>query len=1251
MADNTRILIVENDRETAAEVKRILTWADYQVLGAFATGEDAIAQIPLLKPDLILMDIILDGEMDGVLTAEFIKKQYRIPIVYLTGYQGVEILERVKETEPYGYIMKPFAIKELISVIEISLYKHEIDQQVYRQEKWLQTTLSCIADGVITINNEGLVQFMNEQAEKLTGWHRQEAINRPLPEVWQVIDQTISAVNSSDSLPNSYEQIFTTQNQRFLLSKQKQKIPIHDQISPIKDENDHIWGVLIVFRDLFAEQYAEEKIQIQEKRFRGIFNHSFSYIWMIRPDGLVIEANQTALELASIPDHRNLRYYLWDPLWWNLSVTSQKQLQQAIARSSLGDFVREELTVISANNEILIFDISIKPVTDDHGVVNLLVVEARDITYRHRAEIQLREYNQNLETKVQERTFQLEQAVKQLEAEIAERQVIETQLRASEERFKNLVETTNDFIWEVDENFVYTYASPQIENILGYTPQEILGKKPCDLMLPDEVAKMEEFMKNQLLFNNNHIDCLENTNLHKNGNRVVLETNSVRLLDKNGEFRGYRGIDRDVTERKKVEVALFNSQQELQAIIDNSTTVIYGKDTTGKYFLANREFLHLFDQTPKTLYGKTDIEIFPDHIATAFQTNDQHVLQANIPLIFEEMAELPDGLHTYVSIKFLLYDHAGDPYAICGISTDITERKKAEEKLQQNLATIESSIDGIGITDQAGNFVYLNTSHLQIYGYSEVSELLGKSWQLLYDETERKRLLEKALPEIYICGKWQGEAIGRKRDGSYFAQEISITLTPNGQTICICRDITERKLAEQALRESEGRLHKIFNSMMDGIIILDQSKGHILFVNPATEKLLGRKEAELIQIELGRFIDVSKPQELEFITRQREVIAVELCLVAITWDGQPAYLASLRDISDRLRTEQALRMSEIRLQYLLSSSPAVIYSCKVDGEYGATFMSENVINMMGYPAVWFVKNRSFWLDHVHPEDQFSVQKFMKDVTESGTNTGSCEYRFQHRDGSYRWVMDQVKLVHNELGEPVECVGYWADISDRKIAEEKLKNLLREKEYLLKEIHHRVKNNLQIISSLLKLQSRHIEDPKALAMFKDSRNRVISMALLHERLYRSNDLAQIDAHEYISSLVKHLKNSFGSQPQNITIITDIDHIFLNVDIALPCGLIVSELVSNALKYAFPHAEQGNISLSLREDENMCILQVQDNGIGLPPNVELKKQQSLGLQLVNNLSEQLQGELLVENQAGVLYRLIFPLENGRKTAQIN
>ncbi|MGL6283062.1 MAG: PAS domain S-box protein, partial [Microcoleaceae cyanobacterium] len=428
------------------------------------------------------MDILLDGAMDGVLTAEFIKKKYRIPIVYLTGYQGAEILERVKETEPYGYIMKPFAIKELISVIEISLYKHQIDQQVHRQEKWLQTTLSSIADGVITTNSEGLIQFMNEQAEKLTGWHRQDAINRPLPEVWQVIDQTISAVNSPDTLPNSYEEIFTTQNQRFLLSKQKQKIPIHDQISPIKDENDHIWGVLIVFRDLFAERYAEEKIQIQEKRFRGIFNHSFSYIWMIRPDGTVIEANQTALELAAISDHRNLRYYLWDPLWWHLSLTSQRQLQQAIARSSLGDFVREELTIISANHEILIFDISIKPVTDDQNIVNLLVVEARDITYRHRAEIQLREYNQNLETKVQERTFQLEQAIKQLEAEIAERQVIETQLRSSEERFKNLVESTNDFIWEVDENFVYTYASPQVENILGYTPQEILGKTPWDFM-------------------------------------------------------------------------------------------------------------------------------------------------------------------------------------------------------------------------------------------------------------------------------------------------------------------------------------------------------------------------------------------------------------------------------------------------------------------------------------------------------------------------------------------------------------------------------------------------------------------------------------------------------------------------------------------------------------------------------------------------------------------------------------------------
>lgn len=1247
MTAKTRILIVENNQETAEEVKQILTWADYQVLGALATGEEAIAQIPLLKPDLILMDILLDGAMDGVLTAEVIRKQYDIPIVYLTGYLGEEILERVKKTEPYGYIMKPFAIKELISVIEISLYKHHIDQQNHRQEKWLQTTLSSIADGVITTDNQGLIQFMNEQAEQLTGWHRQEAINRPLPEVWQVIDQTIHSMNTSDALQNSYEQIFTTQNQRFLVSKQKQKIPIHDQISPIKDEHDNMGGVVIVFRDLFAERYAEEKIQIQEKRFRGIFNHSFSYIWMVRPDGLVIEANQTALELAAISDNCNLRYYLWEPLWWNLSLNSQRQLQQAIARCSLGDFVREELTIINTNHEILILDISIKPVTDDHGVVNLLVVEARDITYRHRAEIQLREYNQNLETKVKERTFQLEAAIKQLETEIAERQVIEIQLRASQERFKNLVETTNDFIWEVDENLVYTYASPQVENILGYTSQEILGKTLWDLMPVNEVTKVRKLLANQQKFNHENIDCLVNINLHKNGHHVVLETNAVTLFDKNGEFRGYRGIDRDVTERKKVEEALFNSQQELQAIIDNSTTVIYAKDITGKYFLANQEFFRLFDITPETLYGKTDMEVFPNYIAEVFQANDQQVLQANIPLFFEEAAELPDGLHTYVAIKFLLYDHAGEPYAICGISTDITERKKAEEKLQQNLTTIESSIDGIGITDQDGNFVYLNTSLVKIYGYSEASELLGKNWHVLYDETDGKRLLEKVLPELSRTGKWQGEAIGKKRDGSLFPQEISITLTPDGKTIGICRDITERKLAEQALRESEGRLHKIFNSMKDGIIILDQEKGHILFVNPATEKLLGRKEEQLNKIDLGNFIDVTRPQELEFINQQQQVVTVELRLVEIIWDGQPAYLASLRDISDRLRTEEALRMSEIRLQYLLSSSPAVIYSCRIDGDYGPTFMSQNVMNMMGYPAVWFVKNCSFWLDHVHPEDKSYVIKFIQDLIENGTSIGTCEYRFQHRDGSYRWVVDQVKLVHNEVGEPVELVGYWADISDRKIAEEKLKQLLREKEYLLKEIHHRVKNNLQIISSLLKLQSRHIEDPKALAMFKDSRNRVISMALLHERLYRSNDLAQIDAHEYITSLVKHLKNSFISYQKNITISTEIDHIFLNVDTALPCGLIVSELVSNALKYAFPYTEQGNIYLTLKENENICILQVQDDGIGLPANLESKKQKSLGLQLVNNLSEQLDGQLFIENHLGLLYRLIFPLKNDSQT----
>lgn len=215
-----------------------------------------------------------------------------------------------------------------------------------------------------------------------------------------------------------------------------------------------------------------------------------------------------------------------------------------------------------------------------------------------------------------------------------------------------------------------------------------------------------------------------------------------------------------------------------------------------------------------------------------------------------------------------------------------------------------------------------------------------------------------------------------------------------------------------------------------------------------------------------------------------------------------------------------------------------------------------------------------------------------------------------------------------------------DITERKREEAKLKSSLQEKEILLKEIHHRVKNNLQIISSLLNLQSGHIHDPRALEVFKEGQGRVRSMALIHEKLYQSDDLARVDFYEYISNLAAYLFRSYEVNSGAVTLNVESEDVMLGVDTAIPCGLIINELVSNSLKHAFPGGGGGSITIRLRPaDSEHLTLTVSDDGVGLPPDFDVRNTPSLGLQLVNTLARQIGGEVEVADGAGAEFKITF------------
>jgi len=211
---------------------------------------------------------------------------------------------------------------------------------------------------------------------------------------------------------------------------------------------------------------------------------------------------------------------------------------------------------------------------------------------------------------------------------------------------------------------------------------------------------------------------------------------------------------------------------------------------------------------------------------------------------------------------------------------------------------------------------------------------------------------------------------------------------------------------------------------------------------------------------------------------------------------------------------------------------------------------------------------------------------------------------------------------------------------RKRAEARIKAQLQEKDVLLKEVHHRVKNNMQVISSLLNLQSRRVKDPTVFEMFRESQRRIRSMALIHERLYQSSDLSQIEFSEYLRNLATHLFHSYQVDTSRVQLKIEAEEVHLNINTAIPCGLIVNELVSNALKHGFPEGRKGQLQIELRRiPGDGCVLGVTDDGVGFPEGLDFRKTETLGMQIISTLVEQIDGRLELNREKGTAFRLEF------------
>jgi PAS domain S-box-containing protein len=690
-----------------------------------------------------------------------------------------------------------------------------------------------------------------------------------------------------------------------------------------------------------------------------------------------------------------------------------------------------------------------------------------------------------------------------------------------------------------------------------------------------------------------------------------------------------------ITERKRAEEALRETQarlaeanQLMAGILAHTHIMTVYLDTRFNFIWVNRAYADTCGHEPAFFPGKNHFELYPHEENQAIfqrvvETGEPFFVAAK-PFVFPDQ---PERGVTYWDWSLIpVKDSAGQTTGLVFTLAEVTKRKRAEQALESMAQFPNENPNPVLRVSAGGALLFANQAASLVLPACGGDQGLGPP-----DD-----LRELAVRALATGTDSTVELVMQDR---VFLWTIH-PLPKDGYTNLYGLDITQRKQAEQDLRDSQESYRTLADHSPDYISRVDRQLRRT-FVNQPVADLLGL-DREFMLGKTSRELGLSSQDtdgwdacmELTFTTGQPQHLTTEVDTpkgtkimdwrVVPEFDKQGQVVSVLnvsRDITGLVQARASLRESEERYRRIVETANEGIWV--FDDSFRTTYVNQRVGAMLGYePAEMLGRPAA---DFLFPEDL--ADHAARLAARRQGQPDRYERRIRKKDGGEVWTIAALTALTNHQGAFMGSIGMLTDITQQKQTEEQLKASLAEKEVLLKEIHHRVKNNLAVISGLLSLQALHTKNKNFQELIEDSRNRIMAMALVHENLYRSPTLSTIDLGAYLHRLGQSLLYIHSEAADRVDLRVEVGEVLMKIDLAVPLGLIINELLTNAFKYAFPGGARGTIVAQARQlPDGKLELLLADDGVGLPPDYDWQNPSTLGHQIVRDLVEiQLDGSL--------------------------